>query len=123
MKKFIVISGLTLGLLALPFTWSASLGAPTKKDEPVTGEKIVCEKTESVVKMMNDKNFFHLLNMKNKDNVVENIWISGQDIVITAQTEDSTCMLAFMKDVTYNPDTLQGLVKAYESQKGKQKDI
>lgn len=122
MKKFIV-SGLTLGLLALPFTWSASLGAPTKKDEPVTGEKIVCEKTESVVKMMNDKNFFHLLNMTNKDGVVENIWISGQDIVITAQTEDSTCMLAFMKDVTYNPDTLQGLVKAYEMQKGKQKDI
>lgn len=102
---------------------SVSLGAPTKKDEPTTGEKIVCEKTESVVKMMNDKNFFHLLNMTNKDNVVENIWISGQDIVITAQTEDSTCMLAFMKDVTYNPDTLQGLVKAYEKQQGKQKDI
>lgn len=123
MRKSIIFGGITLGLLALPFTWSASLGAPTKKDEPVTGEKIVCEKTESVVKLMNEKGFYHLLNMTNKDNVVENIWISGQDIVITAQTEDSTCMLAFMKDVTYNPDTLQGLVKAYEMQKGKQKDI
>lgn len=123
MKKSIVVGGLTLGLLALPFTWSASLGAPTKKDEPKTDNKIVCEKTESAIKMMNEKGFFHLLNMTNKDGVVENIWISGQDIVITAQTEDNTCMLAFMKDVTYNPDTLQGLVKAYEMQKGKQKDI
>ena len=122
MKKFI-ISGLTLGLLALPFTWSASLGAPTKKDEPVTGDKIICEKTDSAVKMMNEKGFYHLLNMTNKDGVVENIWISGQAIVITAQTEDNTCILAFMKDVAYDPDTLQGLLKAYEAQKGKQKDI
>ena len=123
MKKFIVIGGLTLGLLALPFTWSASLGAPTKKDEPVTGDKIICEKTDSAVKMMNEKGFYHLLNMTNKDGVVENIWISGQAIVITAQTEDNTCILAFMKDVAYDPDTLQGLLKAYEAQKGKQKDI
>jgi hypothetical protein len=122
MKKVIAF-GIMLGLFALPFTVSNSLGAPEKKEDTKTEQKIVCEKTDNAVKTMNDKGFYHLLNMKNDNDVVENIWISGQSIVITAQSGENTCIIAFMKDVEYNPDTLQGLIKAYETQKSKQKDI
>lgn len=86
-------------------------------------EKLVCTKTSEVTKIMNDKNFFHLLNMENKNDVTETIWVGGTDIVITAQEKDNSCIIAMMKNVVYNPDTLQGLIKAYENQTKKQKDI
>ncbi len=97
--------------------------AEPKKDTKPEQQKIVCEKTESVQKTMDEKNFFLLLNMTNDSGIVESVWISGTTIVITAQAGENSCFLAMMNDVTYNPDTLQGLVKAYEAQKGKQKDI
>lgn len=121
MKKVIAF-GFMLGLLALPFTWANSFGAPTK-EEPKTEEKLVCEKTDGLTKKMNDNGFYHLLNMTNDNDVIETIWIAGTAVIITAQTGDSSCILASMKDVIYNPDTLKGLVNAYEKQTGKQKDI
>ena len=113
----IAIVGSILGSLTFQYLNQAHAETPTK------GEKIVCEKTESLTKTMNGKGFYHLLNMTNDSKVVETIWISGTSIAITAQTDDSSCLLAMMNDVTYNPDTLQALVGAYEKQKGKQKDI
>jgi hypothetical protein len=106
-------------LLALPITWATA----ETKTEPKTEEKLVCEKTDGLVTKMNEKGFYHLLNMTNDNDVVETIWIAGTSIIITAQTGDNSCILASMKDVVYNPDTLKGLVNAYEKQTGKQKDI
>ena len=117
----IAIVGSVLG--SLTFQYLNQANAAPSKEQPKTEEKLVCEKTENVAKMMNEKGFFHLLNMTNDSKVVETIWISGTSIAITAQTGDDSCFLAMMNDVTYNPDTLQGLVNAYEKQKGKQKDI
>jgi hypothetical protein len=113
----IAIVGLILGSSFFQYVNHAHAETSAKN------EKLVCEKTEDVAKMMNEKGFFHLLNMTNDSKVVETIWISGTSIAITAQTGDNSCFLAMMNDVTYNPDTLQGLVNAYEKQKGKQKDI
>lgn len=106
-------------LLALPITWATA----ETKTETKTEQKLVCEKTDGLTKKMNDKGFYHLLNMTNDNDVVETIWIAGTSVIITAQTGDSSCILASMKDVIYNPDTLKGLVNAYEKQTGKQKDI
>ena len=116
--KFIT-AAITGILIGLPVTW-ATVNA---KEESKTEQKIVCEKTDGLAKKMNDRGFYHLLNMTNENNVVETIWVSGTAVVITAQTDDSSCILASMKDVIYNPDTLKGLVNAYEKQIGKQKDI
>jgi|694.fasta_scaffold105579_6 hypothetical protein len=113
----IAIVGLILGSAFFQYVNHAHAETPAKN------EKLVCEKTEDVAKKMNEKGFFHLLNMTNDSKVVETIWISGTSIAITAQTDDKSCLLAMMNDVTYNPDTLQALVSAYEKQKGKQKDI
>lgn len=124
MKNVFIRGGLQglFAVLVITLASTALQGAPAKK-ETNTEQKIVCEKTESVQKTMDEKNFFLLLNMTNDSGVVESVWISGTTIVITAQKGEDSCFLAMMSDVTYNPDTLQGLVKAYEAQKGKQKDI
>ena len=118
------IIGIVFSILgSLTFQYLNHADAAPTKEEPKTEEKLVCEKTDGLSKKMNDKGFYHLLNMTNDNDVVETIWISGTAVVITAQTGDNSCILASMKDVIYNPDTLKGLVNAYEKQTGKQKDI
>ena len=103
--------------IALPLTWATAKEAPKNKDE------LACEKTEQAEKYMSEKSFFQLFTMKNEEGLNEAVWISGTSAIITATAGENTCILALMNDVTYNPDTLQGLMKAYETLKGKQKDI
>ena len=114
MKRIIVI---TLSLLAVGFAHA--------KEAPAKAEKLVCDKKENIVKTFEDKKFFPLLNMTNKENVVETIWISGATIAITAAVpkEDQVCLLAMMSDVVYNSDTIQGLNKVFEQQLNKEKGI
>ena len=107
--------------LAIPVTWAtASPKAPAKQEE-----KLVCDKKENIVKTFEDKKFFSLLSMTNKEGVVETIWISGATIAITAAVpkEDQVCLLAMMSDVVYNSDTIQGLNKVFEQQLNKEKGI
>lgn len=111
--KFIGIA--TLGcLLALSLSYA--------KEAPKQ-EKLVCDKKENIVKVFEDKKFFPLLNMTNKEKVVETIWISGATIAITAAKDDTVCMLAMMDDVVYNSDTITGLYKVFEAQLNKEKGI
>jgi hypothetical protein len=104
-------------LLALPLPLSHA--KETKQQE----EKLVCDKKENIVKVFEDKKFFPLLNMTNKEKVVETIWISGATIAITAAKDDTVCMLAMMEDVVYNSDTITGLYKVFEAQLNKEKGI
>ena len=90
------------------------------KTESKSQENMVCVKTSELAKIMEQKGLFSLMNMTNDNGVVETVWITGQSVMITAQNKEDSCMLAMMKDVVYNPDTLQGLVKAFESQQKKQ---
>lgn len=106
----------------IPLFILASLSTALADNKPKE-DKLVCTKTADLTKIMNDKSFYHLLNMNNKNDVTETIWVSGTDIVITAQEKDTSCVIAMMNGVVYNPDTLEGLVKAYEIQSKKQKDI
>ena len=108
-------------LIALGASFAIAAEAP--KEAPKKEEKNVCVKTEDIQKVMNDKGYFTLLNMTNKNKVIETVWIAGTTVVITAQDDKDSCVLAMLDDVVYNPDTLQGLLKAYESQQKKQKDI
>lgn len=104
-------------LLALPLPLSHA------KDSPKQEEKLVCDKKESVIKTFEDKKFFPLLNMTNKEKVVETIWISGASIALTAATGDNICLLAMMDEVVYNSDTITGLYKVFEAQLNKEKGI
>lgn len=93
------------------------------KETPKQEEKLVCDKKEAVVKTFEDKKFFPLLNMTNKEKVVETIWISGASIAITAAKDDTVCLLAMMDEVVYNSDTVTGLYKVFEAQLNKEKGI
>jgi hypothetical protein len=94
--------------------------SPAKQEE-----KLVCDKKETVIKTFGDAKFFPLLNMTNKEKVVETIWISGSSIALTATVpnEDTVCLLAMMTDVVYNSDTVEGLYKVFEAQLNKEKGI
>ena len=78
------------------------------KSQPKKEELPICDKRESVLKLMEDSKFFSLLNMTNKEGVVETIWISGTSIAVTTNPPKSemTCLIAMMSDVVYNSDTV-----------------
>lgn len=119
--KFLTTTAMLLALTVSAHA-SPSNQKPTNKssdDDPI------CGKIEEVSKMMDKNNLFSLLNMTNKNGVVETVWVNSTAVVITAQVKDkdTSCVIAIMKDVIFNPDTIGGINKVYEEQKKKQKDI
>lgn len=116
--KFIV--AVLLGcLLGLPLTWATAKEAPKKEEE-----KLVCVTNAELDKTMKEKGYGVLLNMTNDNNVVETVWVGGQSIMITASVDkqDTSCLIAAMKDVTYNPNAIEQIYEIYKKQT-KQKDI
>jgi len=113
MKKLII-----LATILASFTAQA-------KSQPKKEELPICDKKENVVKYMEEAKYFPLLNMTNKEGVVETIWITGQAIAITTSPPKSemTCLIAMMHDVLYNSDTVTGLYKVFEAQLNKEKGI
>ena len=87
-------------------------------------EKLVCVENAELDKMMVEKGYDVLLNMTNENGVIESVWTAGQSIVITAAVpnEKKSCLLANMKDVTYNPKAIEEVWETYKKQT-KQKDI
>lgn len=114
MKKFLIATA------AILISFSALAKAPVKKED-----ELVCDKKDTVQGTMTAAKFYPLLNMTNKEGVVETIWISGATIAITATApnDEKSCMLAIMSDVVYNSDTVTGLYKVFEEQLNKQKGI
>ena len=94
------------------------------KEAPKKEDNLVCVTNAELDKTMKDKGFGVLLNMTNDNGVVETVWVGGQSIMITAavEKEDTSCLLASMKDVTYNPNAIEGIWEIYKKQT-KQKDI
>ena len=113
MKKLIILAAILASFSAQAKT------TPKKEELPI------CDKKENVLKLMEDSKFFSLLNMTNKEGVVETIWISGTSIAITTNPPKSemTCLIAMMSDVVYNSDTVTGLYKVFEAQLNKEKGI
>lgn len=109
-------------LLAGLFLTSAF--AKERMDNKAAEEKLVCVTNAELDKTMKEKGFGVLLTMTNDNNVVETVWVSGQSITITAAVDkqDTSCLLAVMKDVTYNPTVIEQIVEIYKKQT-KQKDI
>lgn len=109
----------------LTYAYFHSVGHAAPKAPAKQEEKLVCDKKETVIKTFGDAKFFPLLNMTNKEKVVETIWISGTSIALTATVpnEDTICLLAMMTDVVYNSDTVEGLYKVFEAQLNKEKGI
>jgi len=109
-------------ILAIPVSWATA--NPNAKVDKQTDEKLVCDKTEALEKVLSDRGYFHLLNMTNDSKVVESMWIGGQSATIIAKVpdQDTSCLLAVMSNVTYNSDVINQIYKNMEKQT-KQKDI
>ena len=95
-----------------------------ERDNKATEEKLVCVSNAELDKTMKEKGYGILLSMTNDNNVVETIWAGGQSIMITASVDkqDTSCLIASMKDVTYNPNAIEQIYEIYKKQT-KQKDI
>ena len=115
-------------IFAAVFTLSFGLtqyvsGQETKKEDSKK-EELVCVTNETLDKMLPEKGYDILLNMTNPDGVVESVWTAGQSVIITAAVpnEKKSCLLAVMKDVTFNPKAIEEVWENYKKQT-KQKDI
>jgi len=119
MMIFLMSFGITLGVSQF-----LHANAKERMDGKQNPEKLVCVGNAELDKMMVEKGYDILLNMTNEDGVVESVWTSGQSIVITAAVpkEQTSCLLANMKNVTYNPKAIEEVWETYKKQT-KQKDI
>lgn len=102
----------------LPHVIMAKSAEAPKKDE------MVCLTNADFDKTMVEKGYDILLTMKNNDGTVESIWTGGQSIAITAAVpnQDKSCLLAMMKEVTFNPKAIEEIWETYKKQTN-QKDI
>lgn len=116
----IAIVGAMLGSAFFQYV-NHAYGAEANKDQK---EQMVCVSNEELDKMLPEKGYDILLNMTNEDGVVESIWTAGQSVIITAAVpnEKKSCLLAVMKDVTFNPKAIEEVWETYKKQT-KQKDI
>lgn len=110
-------------LLALPVTWATAETKPASKDDDIP-----CAKNTDVEKVMNDKGYALVLNMKrtekNPEGIIETLWLGGQDAVITATTPkgEYSCIISQFNNVIVNPQAIEGIWENYKKQT-KQKDI
>ena len=104
-------------LLALGVTFAIAAEEPKK-------DPMICVTNAELDKTMTEKGYDILLRMTNDDGVAESIWTAGQSIIITAGVpkEDKSCLLAVMKDVTFNPKAIEEVWETYKKQT-KQRDI
>ena len=108
-------------LLALGVSFAIAAEEPKKEADK---QDMICITNAELDKIMTSKGYDILLRMTNDDGVVESIWTAGQSISITAGVpkEDKSCLLAMMKNVTFNPTEIENIWETYKKQT-KQKDI
>ena len=113
----IAVMGFVLGSALFQYTNHAH-GDEAKKDD------MICLSNKDLDKTMVEKGYDVLLTMKNEEGVVESVWTGGQSIAITAAVpnQDKSCLLAMMKDVTFNPKAVEEIWETYKKQTS-QKDI
>ena len=94
------------------------------KETPQKDEKLICDVTDKMQKILEEKGYFLLLNMKNHDNVVESLWVGGQSATIMAKVPEGnqSCLLAVMNGVIYNADTVEAIYKNMVKETGR-KDL
>lgn len=100
---------------------SPALAEDKKPEAKPEAEKLVCAKSVTIEKVLNDKGYVHLLDMTT-ENIVQSLWIAGKSIIATAQVpsqKDASCLLATFTDVTLNPTTITSIYEVLQkTQKG-----
>jgi hypothetical protein len=76
--------------------------------------KPICDEPAKIESGLREKGYFHLLDMKNEQGAVEQLWSGGREMVITAIQDNQVCLVAAATDVTFNPKTLSMIVDIYK---------
>lgn len=122
MDKIMKVYGIPLAAAILMSSFSPTivLGA----EDTVKKTEISCWPSAKFEEYINGKGYYHLLDMKDEKNTVNSIWAGGRSAVVTTQKpkvnkddKDYTCFLTGMKDVIFNPDTIEKIYKVIESQR------
>lgn len=82
--------------------------------------KMLCDEPAKMESVLSEKGYYHLLDMKNENGVMEQLWTGGRSMVITANKDKKICLMSQADEVTYNPYTLQKIIEVY---KKTQKDL
>ena len=82
--------------------------AETKNDNSL------CDVPSKMEEVLQEKGYFHLLDMKNENGVMEQLWSGGRSMVITAEKDKKICLVSTAGEVTYNPVTLQKIIEVYK---------
>lgn len=89
--------------------YCGSVGAET-----LNTEKLLCDDIVKMQEVLIQKGYFHLLDMKNENGVVQQLWSGGRSMVITAVKDNKLCLLSTADEVTFNPITLQKIIEVYK---------
>ena len=76
--------------------------------------KIMCGEPEKVEKILNDKGYHHLLDMKNENGVGEQLWSGGRDMIIAAEKDKNLCLMSTATDVVFNPRTIKKIMEIWD---------
>jgi hypothetical protein len=101
--------------------YGKELPKPPPVETQKTQPKAACASGTEVQKILSDKGYFFLLEMKNdQSGVVEQLWSGGKDMVISIAKDDMVCVVSSASETTYNPQTIE---KIYNVFKKSQKDL
>lgn len=79
-----------------------------------TTEKMLCDEPAKMEAVLSEKGYYHLLDMKNENGVMEQLWTGGRSMIITTDKDKKICLLSQADDVAYNPYTLQKIIEVYK---------
>lgn len=119
MKKFMLFAtcfAVSFGLGQMVIAANAEHGPVDNKST----EKMVCDEPAKMEEVLSEKGYYHLLDMKNENGVMEQLWTGGRSMIITAEKDKKICLMSQADGVTYNPYTVEKIIEAY---KKSQKDL
>jgi hypothetical protein len=76
-------------------------------------QEVICAKPSVTEKVLNEKGYFHLLDVTMENGTKSQFWSGGQDLIITITKDDALCLATTGHDVTYNPMTLDKIMEIW----------
>ena len=76
-------------------------------------KEIVCAKPTVTEKVLNEKGYFHLLDVTMENGTKSQFWTGGKDFIITVTKDDALCLATTGTDVVFNPKTLEKILEVW----------
>lgn len=77
-------------------------------------EKAICDEPSKIESVLQEKGYYHLLDMKNENGTNEQLWSGGQSMVITVEKDNKVCFVSTADNVKFNPYTIEKILEAWK---------